>query len=110
MDEIFMPVLSHFENGNPWTANMGRLQFRMLPVLPKEGAATITVEVWEGPWAYEFSTVEAVEAFPLTQEGLAAIPAWLEGWSREVNARPQRTLEENISRRREPEKPADPKE
>ena len=103
MAEIFMPVLSHFQNGNPWTASADRLRFRILPATPEEGEATLTVEVWEGPWAYEFSTVEATETFPLTQEGLEAIPAWLGEWHREVEARPQRTLEENIARRVEPE-------
>ena len=110
MDEIFMPVLSHFQNGNPWLSSAGRLRFRILPAAPEEGEGTLTVEVWEGPWAYEFSTVEESETFPLTEEGIAAIPHYLETWRQEVEARPQRTLEENIARRREPEKPAEPKE
>lgn len=104
MAEIFMPVLSHFQNGNPWSASAGRLRFLILPHIPEEGEATLTVEVWEGPWAYEFSTVEAVATFPLSQEGLETIPAYLERWHREVESRPQRTLEENIARRVEAEK------
>lgn len=103
MDQIFMPVLSHFQNGNPWTASAGRLRFRILPDTPQDGESTLTVEVWEGPWAYEFSTVEETATFPLSQEGLETIPAYLERWHQEVEGRPQRTLEENIARRVEPE-------
>ena len=112
MEELFLPVLSHFQNENPWSASAGRLHYLITPVIPTDESklpvlegATLTVEVWEGPWAYEFSTVEAVETFPLTQEGLEAIPAWLERWHQEVESRPQRTLEENIARRREPQVP-----
>ena len=107
MDEIFMPVLSHFQNGNPWLSSAGRLSFRILPHTPQEGEATLSVEVWEGPWAYEFSTVEDTKTFPLTEEGIAAIPVWLAQWRQEVEGRPQRTLEENIARRVEPEKPVE---
>ena len=102
MAEIFMPVLSHFQNGNPWLSSAGRLRFRILPAIPQEGEATLAVEVWEGPWAYEFSTVEDTKTFPLTEEGIAAIPVWLEQWRAQVEGRPQRTLEENIARRVEP--------
>lgn len=109
MEEMFLPVISHFQNGNPWLASLGRLRFRILPATPEDGEATLTVEVWEGPWAYEFSTVEDAKTFLLSEEGLAAIPAWLSQWSREVEARPERTLEENIARRVEPKKPEEDK-
>ena len=102
MDEIFMPVLSHFQNGNPWSASAGRLRFR---ILPDGGSGALTAEVWEGPWAYEFSTVEDTKVYPLTEEGIAAIPVWLEQWRAQVESRPQRTLEENIARRVEPSTP-----
>ena len=105
MAEIFMPVLSHFQNGNTWLSSAGRLRFRILPATPKEGEATLTVEVWEGPWAYEFSTVEDTKVYPLTEEGIAAIPVWLEQWRAQVESRPQRTLEENIARRKAPVTP-----
>ena len=31
MDELFLPVLSHFENGNFWTASGGRMRYRVDP-------------------------------------------------------------------------------
>lgn len=100
MAELFLPVLSHFENNNPWSASAGRLRFRILPTVsdtPEE--SILTAEVWEGPWAYEFSQVEETKTFPLSESGLAELPAWLENWRRNMEARPQRTLAENIARR-----------
>lgn len=96
MPDFFLPVLSHFQNGNPWSASAGRLRYR---ILPDGGAGTLTAEVWEGPWAYEYSTVEATRAFPLTEAGLSLLPAWLEEWRVAVESRPRRTWEENAQRR-----------
>lgn len=94
MAQSFFPVLSHFENGNPWTASAGRLRCRVVP-----GEEGLTAEVWEGPWAYEFSQVEETRVFPLTQEGLDALPAWLDQWEETVNSRPKRSLAEDMARR-----------
>lgn len=96
MVAFFLPVLSHFENQNPWTGSAGRLRYRILPA-PAEHI--LTAEVWEGPWAYEFAQVEEARAFPLSQEGLTLLPGWLEQWSRTMEARPRRTLAEDIARR-----------
>lgn len=106
MADFFLPVLSHFENENPWSASAGRLRYRIAPVIPKgedkkplpQGAA-LEVQVWEGPWELNLSTVEEVASFPLSAEGLEAIRAYLEQWRRAVEERPERTLEENIARR-----------
>ena len=110
MAEYFMPAFSHFQNGNPWSASAGRLNYLITPLIPKDENkipvlenATFEVQVWEGPWERSFSTIEATETFPLTEEGLAAIPAFLESWRQTVHARPERTLAENIARRREPQ-------
>lgn len=111
MAEYFMPVLSHFQNENPWSACVGRLQYWITPVIPKDenkkpvfDGATLAVQVWEGPWERELSTMEETKTFPLTDEGIAAIPAYLETWRKTIQARPQRTLEENIARSMEPQK------
>lgn len=100
MEELFLPVLSHFQNNNPWVSSIGRLRYRIVPTAEGEGG-TLTLEVWEGPWAYEFSTVESTETFPLSQEGLDTLPARLKEWAKKVNNRPSRSLEENLSRRKE---------
>lgn len=96
MTNFFLPVLSHFQNGNPWSASAGRLRYR---ILPDREAGSLTAEVWEGPWAYEYSTVEATRTFPLSPAGLEALLPWLEEWRVAVNSRPPRTLEENTQRR-----------
>lgn len=104
MAELFLPVLSHFQNENPWSASAGRLRYRILPtVAEREEDSLLTVEVWEGPWAYEFSTVEETKTFPLSEEGLAALPPFLLQWAGTVNARPERTMAEDDGRRVEPE-------
>lgn len=100
MAKFFLPVLSHFENQNPWSASAGRLRFRILPTqagTPEE--RVLTAEVWEGPWAYEFAQVEETRTFSLSQEGLSLIPDWLEQWRLTMEARPRRTLSEDIARR-----------
>lgn len=103
MADLFLPVLSHFQNENPWSASDGRLRYRILPTVAKEEADSfLTAEVWEGPWAYEFSTVEETRTFPLTQEGLDALPPWLREWAQTVNSRPPRSLSEDDDRRKEP--------
>ena len=98
MPDMFFPVLSHFQNGNPWSASLGRLRFRIIPS-GEDKNAILTAQVWEGPWAFEFSSVEEEKVFPLTQEGLDQLPVWLGEWGETVNARPPRTLEENIARK-----------
>lgn len=103
MAELFLPVLSHFQNENPWSASAGRLRYRIVPTVAKDEADSfLTVEVWEGPWAYEFSTVEESKAFPLSEEGLSALPGYLDRWAQTVNARPRRTMAEDEQRRKEP--------
>lgn len=100
MAEFFLPVLSHFQNKNPWTASAGRLRYRILPtVAEKEADSYLTAEVWEGPWAYEYSTVEETKTFPLTEEGLDALPSWLCQWADTVNSRPPRSMAEDDGRR-----------
>lgn len=110
MAEFFLPVLSHFQNENPWSSSAGRLRYWITPVIPQDenkepllDAAKLQVQVWEGPWERSFSTIEETRTFPLTEDGIAAIPAYLETWEQTVNSRPPRTLAENIARRKEPE-------
>lgn len=99
MSGLFLPTLSHFLNDNGWLASEGRLRYRIVPTLGGEGGDILTAEIWEGPWAYEFSTVEDTRTFPLSSEGLEELGQWLMDRAREVNARPPRSLEENVSRR-----------
>ena len=104
MAEFFLPVLSHFQNRNAWLSSAGRLRYRIVPTLTdEEGNGILTAEGWEGPWAYEFSQVEETAQFPLTPEGLEALAEGITIQSQAVNSRPERSLEENLARRKDPE-------
>lgn len=94
MGELFLPVLSHFQNQNTWISSQGRLRYKVVP-----DGEELKSEVWEGPWEYALSTVEGAGTFSMSEEGLGSLAAWLEGWAADVNARPRRTLEEDIERR-----------
>ena len=85
-EELFLPVLSHFENGNFWTASGGALRYKVVPDTGE--SPRLTAEVWEGPWRYQDSTVEETKEFPLSEEGRT-----------EMNARPKKTLEETLAAR-----------
>lgn len=100
MEELFLPVLSHFQNENTWIASVGRLRYKAAPV-----GEELTGEVWEGPWCCELSEIEEKKAFPLTEEGIGALRAWVLEWSAVINARPERSLAENTARRKEPQPP-----
>lgn len=94
MEELYLPVLSHFQNKNIWLASVGRLRFKVTP-----GEDDLTAEVWEGPWCYDLSRVEESKSFPLEDEGIEALRAWLPEKAAEINARPTRSLAEELARR-----------
>ena len=97
--ELFLPVLSHFENGNFWTASGGRMRYRVDPVKEEDTWSALEAQVWEGPWNLGDSMVEETVHFPLTEEGLDQLRAWVLSWQEQINARPARTLAETIAAR-----------
>ena len=94
MEALYLPVLSHFQNGNFWTGSERRLRYR---IVPEDGQ--LAAEAWEGPWSYALSQVEDRQTFPRDQEGLDQLASWIQTWSQTINARPPRTLEETIQAR-----------
>ena len=94
MDQLFLPVLSHFQNGNFWTASAGRMRYQVTP----EGE-TLTAQVWEGPWCRALSRVVEERTFPLNEGGLAALADWAGTWADIINARPAPTLAETLAAR-----------
>lgn len=72
MSELYLPVLSHFQNENTWLASIGALRFKVAP-----GEDTLTAQTWTGPFCYEKSTVEEEKSFPLSDEGIEELRAWL---------------------------------
>lgn len=87
MNEIIIPTLLFWENGNTWYGSKGNTRFFIQPVTPapEEGqeapAPSLQVEVWPGPLTKELSQVTDTASFPLSQEGLEALTAWLEALS-----------------------------
>lgn len=73
MDEIYVPVLHYFENGNSFTGSFGPLRFFLKP-----DAETITAQIWHGIFSMEKSEIEQQQEFPLTEDGRAELKEWLE--------------------------------
>lgn len=96
MEELYLPVLSHFQNENVWTGSDGRLKYKITP----DGEA-LRAEAWEGPWSYELSRVEEQRTFPMDESGREALGAWIRDWSAQINARTPKTLAETIRARDE---------
>lgn len=85
MNEIYLPVFHHFENGNVFTGSRGAFRYRITPDVvmagPKEldhAASSIKAEYWHGPLSYEFSAIEGERSFPMSPEGRAEMQTWLE--------------------------------
>ncbi len=85
MQELFLPVLHSFENGNVFTGSLGLLRFRITPQItmktPKEvdlEASSMRAEYWHGLYCYEKSQMEGEAVFPLSEEGRARLRSWLE--------------------------------
>lgn len=70
--EIFLPTLSSMEYGNLWTGSRKNARWR---IVPTEGV--MAVEVWPGPLCYECSTVTHTAQFPISEEGIEQLRAWL---------------------------------
>ena len=84
MAELFLPTLHSFANNNVFTGSSGSLRFKASPVLAfqenKEvdfASSTIKVEFWHGLFCYEKSQMEGEQSFPLSEEGLQQMRAWL---------------------------------
>ncbi len=88
--EIRLPTLLFFQNGNGWKGSSGLLCFSVLPAQEER----LPVEVWCGPFCRELSQVDDRREFPLSAQGLAELKAWLEDWSRRMEAHPTHTPEE----------------
>ena len=73
MDEIFVPVLHHFENGNTFTGSFGLLRFILIP-----HDDVISASVWHGIFCLEKSEIEDTADFPLTAEGREELCVWLD--------------------------------
>lgn len=85
MKEVFVPTLHTFAMKNSFTGSCGNFRFKAVPEVimktPKEvdmEASSITAEFWHGLYCYEKSQMEGKATFPMSEEGRAALKAWLE--------------------------------
>lgn len=93
MDEILIPTLLFWENGNTWYGSKGNARFFIKPVKiePSEDAPEVQprtdleIELWRGPLTKELSEIIATASFPLSEEGLVQTVGWLEERARELN-------------------------
>lgn len=90
MNEIMIPTLLFWENGNSWYGSKGLARFFIKPVKKESGDDTpdhtdLEIELWCGPLTRELSEILATTVFPLSEDGLAQTIQWLEGWATELN-------------------------
>ncbi len=90
MNDIMIPTLLFWENGNDWYGSKGNARFYIKPVTQEmEGDQpdqhTLEVELWRGPYEKALSEILETASFPLSDEGLAQIVAWLENKAVELN-------------------------
>ena len=91
MQDIYIPALLFWENGNSWYGSCGQARFFVRPVREKgeEGQEAppprLEAELWRGPLTRELSEILERAAFPLSEEGLAALTAWLTRRAEEIN-------------------------
>lgn len=85
MEPLFLPTLHTFENENIFTGSFGSLRFRIAPSVAHISAheidnsqSSMKAEYWHGPYCYEKSVMEGEQTFPMSEEGLAAMRAYLE--------------------------------
>lgn len=85
MDRLFIPTLHSFAMGNTFTGSCGAFRFKAEPKVEKLSQkevdfanSAILAEFWHGPYCYELSQKEGKQEFPMSEEGLAAMKAWLE--------------------------------
>ncbi len=81
---IYLPTLHTFAMDNIFTGSAGALRFKITPQVVKADRevnmehSSIRAELWHGPLCYEKSEIEAEQTFPMSEDGRAAMLAWLE--------------------------------
>lgn len=86
MNDILIPTMLFWENGNTWYGSKGLLRFFIKPVKQEDAGTTLDIELWRGPLAKEFSEIMETASFPLSEEGLTQVTAWLEERAAQVNS------------------------
>ncbi len=74
MADIYIPNYMSFHNENTFLGSYQGLRFKLTPDLETN---EIQAEYWYGPLCYEKSEMDGTRAFPLSDEGIAAMTQWL---------------------------------
>ena len=84
MADLFLPTLHTFAMENGFTGSWENFRYKIEPTVikktPKEvdmEASSILAQFWHGPYCFEKSTVEGEQTFPMSEEGRAALKAWV---------------------------------
>ena len=89
MNDILIPTLLFWENGNTFYGSKGLARFFIRPVQPEDpqpdDVPRLEVELWRGPLTKELSEILTTASFPLSEEGLAQVSQWLEERAQELN-------------------------
>ena len=80
MGELFIPTLSFWENENSWYGSLGQARFF---IQPQEDQ--LAVQLWRGPLTKDLSQILEEVFFPLSQEGLNQMTAWLDQKTQDLN-------------------------
>lgn len=91
MNDIMIPTLLFWENGNDWYGSKGNARFYIKPVtheMPEDqpDTQTLEVELWRGPFEKALSEILETASFPLSEAGLDETVAWLEQKATELNS------------------------
>ncbi len=74
MAEIYVPNYMSFHNENIFLGSYRDLRFKLTPNIE---AMEILAEYWYGPLCYESSQMDGTQSFPLSDQGIADMTAWL---------------------------------
>ena len=90
LSPIEIPTMLFWENGNTWYGSKGEARFFIHPSSHEDGEApartTLDAELWKGPLSRALSQVLAEASFPLSEDGLVQLTAWLEEQAAVLNA------------------------
>ena len=93
MNDIQIPTMLFWENGNSWYGSSGMARFFIRPVKhePTEETpdipahTTLDIELWKGPYTKALSDILDTASFPLSEEGLEETVKWLIDWASKLN-------------------------
>ena len=70
--ELFLPSLAHWTYGNNWSGSGGKVRFFVTT-----STESMLAEVWDRDICHELAEIKESAEFPVTQEGLEEMRAWL---------------------------------